>query len=97
MIIRDDKTLFDINRKATKIPLFSCKTDKYEYLTCEEILPCSQSRIIEQTKFICSILGKYFEKQVNIIENQEQNEKMYLRSMENKYLNLTVKNILQHF
>ena len=48
--IRDNKLLFHVNRKATKIPLFSSKADKYEYLTGEEILPCSQSRIIEQTK-----------------------------------------------
>ena len=48
--IRDNKLLFHVNTKATKISLISSKADKYEYLTGEEILPCSQSRIIDQTK-----------------------------------------------
>ena len=38
--IRDGKLQYDINRKAAKISaLSSGKTDKYEYLTDEEILP----------------------------------------------------------
>ena len=41
----------DINREAAKISaLSSGKIDKYESLTCEEILPSDQSRIIEQAK-----------------------------------------------
>ena len=42
--------------------LSSGKTDKYEYLTDEEILPSNQKQIIEQTKFTYSPLGKAFEK-----------------------------------
>ena len=41
--IRDEKLKYDINREAAKTPaLSSGKTDKYEYLTGEEILPSNQ-------------------------------------------------------
>ena len=45
-------------------------TDKYEYLIDEEILPCNQSRIIEQAKFTYFPLGKTFEKQIKTTEEQ---------------------------
>ena len=46
--IRDEKLQCDINRKAAKISaLSSGKTDKYEYLTGEEILSLNQRQIIE--------------------------------------------------
>ena len=61
--IRDEKLQYDINREAAKISaLLSSKIDNYEYLTIEEILPCNQKQIIEQTKFTYSLLGKAFEK-----------------------------------
>ena len=61
--IEDEKLQYDINREATKLlALSSGKTDKYEYLTDEEILPSDQSRIIEQAKFTHSLLRKAFEK-----------------------------------
>ena len=50
--------------------LLSSKIDKYEYFTGEEILPSDQGRIIEQTKFTYSLLGKAFEKQIKTIEDQ---------------------------
>ena len=60
--IRDKKLQHDINRKAAKIStLLSGKTDKYEYLTGEEILPSNQRQIVEQAKFEYSPLGKTFE------------------------------------
>ena len=69
--IRDEKLQHYINRKAGKISvLLSGKINKYEYLTGKEILPSDQSRIIEQAKFIHSPLGKVFEKQIKIIEDQ---------------------------
>ena len=38
--IRDEKLQYDINREAAKISALTFgKIDKYEYLTCEEILP----------------------------------------------------------
>ena len=51
--IRDEKLQYDINREATKISsLPSGKTDKYEYLTSDEILPPDQSRMIEQASLL---------------------------------------------
>ena len=57
-------------REAAKISaLLSGKTDKYEYLTGEEILPSNQQQIIEQAKLTYSPLGKVFEKQIKPIED----------------------------
>ena len=43
--IKDEKLQYDINREAGKISdLSSGKTDKYEYLTGEEILPSNQKK-----------------------------------------------------
>ena len=50
--------------------LSSWKIDKYEYLTGEEILTSNRSRIIEPAKFTYSTLGKAFEKQIKLIEEQ---------------------------
>ena len=53
--IRDEKLQCDINREAARISSStSGKTDKYEYLTGQEILPSDHSRIIEQAKFTYS-------------------------------------------
>ena len=61
--IIDEKMQYDVNRKAANISaLFSGKIEKYEYLTGEEILPSDRRRIIEQAKFIHSLLDKAFEK-----------------------------------
>ena len=38
------------------------KFDKYEYLTCEKILPSDQSRKIKQANFANSLLVEPFEK-----------------------------------
>ena len=41
--VKNEKLQYDINRKAAEISaLSSGKTDKYEYLTGEEILPSNQ-------------------------------------------------------
>ena len=43
--IRDEKLQHDINKKAAEISNFSsCKIDKYEYLTGEEMLPSNQKQ-----------------------------------------------------
>ena len=61
--IRDGKLHFDIDRKASKIStLLSGKTDIYEYLTGEEILPPDQIKMIEQAKFAYSSLRKALKK-----------------------------------
>ena len=50
--IADAKLQYNIDREAAKISaLSSGKTDKYEYLAGEDILPCNQSQSIEQAKF----------------------------------------------
>ena len=70
--IRDEKLQNDINREAAKISALSSeKTDKYEYLTGEEILPSNQQQILEHAKFTCSPLGKAFEKQSKIKEKNK--------------------------
>ena len=72
---RNEKLQNDINREAAKISaLHSDKIDKYEYLTGEEILPFTQQKIIEQTKFTHYPLGKAFEKQTKTIEDQRENK-----------------------
>ena len=64
--IKDEKLQYNFNREAAKISaLSSGKLHKYEYLTGEDILPSKQQKIIEQTKFTCSPLGKVFDKQIN--------------------------------
>ena len=73
--IRDEKIQHDINREAAKISaLSSGKSDKYEYLTGEEILPSNQQQIIAQAKFTYSPLGKAFEKQIKTIEDQGEKQ-----------------------
>ena len=73
--IRDDKLQYDINREAAKISaLSSCKIQKYEYLTDEDILPSTQQQIIGQTKFTYSPLEKAFERQIKRIEDQGQTQ-----------------------
>ena len=68
---KDEKLEYDINREVAKLSaLSSGGTDKYEYLTGEETLPCDQSRIIQQAKFTYSPLVKGFEKQIKTIEDQ---------------------------
>ena len=69
--IRDKKLQYDINKEAAKISSASPrKSDKYEYLPGEEILPSNQRQIIEQTKFAYSPLGKAFENQIKTVEDR---------------------------
>ena len=83
--IRDEKLLYNINREAAKISaLSSGKTDKYEYLTGEEILPSNQQQIIEQAKFTYSPLGKAFEKQIKTIEDQGEKQVEALKDLKPK-------------
>ena len=77
--VKDEKLQYDIKREAAKISaLLSVATDEYEYLTGKEILPSDQSRIIEQAKFTYSPLGKAFENQIKIIEEQGKKNKLNL-------------------
>ena len=72
---KDEKLQYDINKEAAKISaLSSGETDKYEYLTGEEILPSNQQQMIEQAKFTYSLLGKAFEKQKKTIEDKGEKQ-----------------------
>ena len=65
------KLQYNINRETAKMSALSTgKIDKYEFFTGEETIPSDQSRIIEQAKFLYSLLGKAFEKQIKTIEDQ---------------------------
>ena len=80
--IRDEKVQYDINREAAKLSaLSSGKIHKYEYLTCKDILPSNQQQIIEQAKFTYSLLGKAFEKQIKMIDDQGQKQINDLRDL----------------
>ena len=73
--IKDEKLQYDINREAAKISALSPgKIDKYEYLTGEEILPSNQQQTIKQAKFTYFPLGKAFEKQTKIVEDQGEKQ-----------------------
>ena len=73
--IKDGKLRYDINKEAAKISaLSSGKMHKYEYLTCEDILPSNQQQIIEQARFTYSPLGKALEKQIKTIEDQGEKQ-----------------------
>ena len=48
------------------------KLKRFEYLTCEEILPFNKKQITEQAKFNYSPLGKAFEEQTKIIKKQRK-------------------------
>ena len=56
------------------LALSSGKIDKNEYLTAEEILLSNQRQIIEPAKFTYSLLGKPFQKQTNVIEEQGEKQ-----------------------
>ena len=73
--IRDENILYGINREAANISaLLSLKTDKYEYLKGEKILPSDQRRVIEQAKLTYSPLGKALGKQIKRLKSKEENK-----------------------
>ena len=93
--IRDEKLQYDINREAAEISaLSSGKIDKYEYLTGKEILPSNQQQIIGQAKFTYSALGKAFEKQIKIIEDQGQKQFEALKSLKSDNKKLTIEEVI---
>ena len=73
--IINGKLQLDINRAGVKVwALSSSKTDKYEFLTSEEILPSDQNIKIEQGKFTYNPLSKTFAKQIKTLEDQGKNK-----------------------
>ena len=107
-MIRDEKVQFDINKEAEKIStLSSGKIDKYEYFTCEEILPFNWRQIIERAKFAYSPLWKALEKQTekqvgalnyldpfNKKDNLKQNEDIFQQNLMKDFIRLTLKEIV---
>ena len=72
--IKNEKLQHNINRESAKISaLSSGKTDKYDCLIDQEILPSDRTRVIEQAKFTYSSLGKALKKQTKTIEDQREN------------------------
>ena len=85
--IRDEKLQYNINREAAKISTLSFgKTDKYEYLKDEEILPSDQKRVTERANFTYFPLGKSLEKQRKTIENQGIKQVIALKSLKPEIL-----------
>ena len=71
--IRDEKLLYDINRKAAEISALSSeKTDKNEYLIGGEILPPDQRRVIKLKLHILSQVKLLKNKQKQL-KNKEKN------------------------
>ena len=67
--MKDERLQYDIKREAARISaLSSVKMDKFEYVTGQEVLSPTQRRVIEQTKFAYSPLGKAFGKQTKTTE-----------------------------
>ena len=83
--IRDEKLQHDINKEAAKLSaLSSGKIHKYEYITGLDILPSNQKKIIGQARFSYSPLGKAFEKQIKIIEDQGKKQVKALEDLKPK-------------
>ena len=73
--IVDKKLQYDINRDAAKISALSYgKTDKYELLAGEKILPPDQKGVIEQAKFAYSPLGKAFERKIKTLKIKDKKQ-----------------------
>ena len=89
--IRDEKLQYDINREAAKISALSRgKIDNYKYLTGEEILLSNQQQIIEQDRFTFSPLGKAFQKQIKINDDQGQKQAKVLENLKPKEQTKTI-------
>ena len=90
--IKNEKLQFNINRETAKISAFlSDKFGKYEYLNVEKPLPCDQSRLMEQSKFTYFLLGKAFEKQINIIEEKGKKQVEALEFLKPNTKKLTIR------
>ena len=90
--IRGEKLQCDINREAAKTSALSCiKNGKFEYLTSEDILSSNQRQIVEQAKFTYSPLGKTFEKQTKMIEDQGRKQIDAIKNLNERLATLTNK------
>ena len=73
--IRREKLQYSIKKDAAKTSVLSSgKTDKYEYLTGEEILSSDQSRTIDKAKSTYFPFGRAFKKQLNQFKINVENK-----------------------
>ena len=90
--IRGEKLRCDINREAAKTSALSCiKNGKFEYLTSEEIFSSNQRQIVEQAKFTYFPLGKTFDKQTKMIEDQGRKQIDSIKNLNERLPTLTNK------
>ena len=81
--IMQNKTQYDLDRKAAKISALSSNNwGKYEYLTGED-LGLKQSTV-EQAKFEYSLLGKNFNKGLDKDEDKKKGLLKRLKNIEDK-------------
>ena len=92
-MIRLEMNNYNINKGAKISALSSGKIHKYEYFTGEDILPSNQQQIIEQAGFTYSPLGKAFEKQTKIIEDQGQKQIEALNALKSNN-QVTIKDVI---
>ena len=71
---------YNIDIEASKASAISSeKSDRYEYVTGQVMLPSNQGQIIEQATFIYISQGNVFEKQTKTIEDQNTKGKNKLK------------------
>ena len=71
---------YNIDIEASKASAISSeKSNRYEYVTGQVMLPSNQGQIIEQATFIYISLGNVFEKQTKTIEDQNTKGKNKLK------------------
>ena len=63
-----------LTEKVQISALSSGNIDKFEYLTSKNVLASNQIQSIEQANFTYSPLSKAFEKQIKMIEDQEEKQ-----------------------
>ena len=77
----NEKLQYDANREASNISaILSGKTDKYEYLIGDKILPFDQRRVIEHAKFTYSPLRKPI---YSSLTNKDDHKENYKEIFEN--------------
>ena len=88
-MFRDEKLQLDINKEAAKkLRLLSGKLDKYDYLKREEILPSDKRRLIEQAKFTYFAQRKTFEKQIETIGDQRNEQIKTIEDIKTNWVKL---------
>ena len=80
--------------KTYKSALSSGKMLKYEYLTCDKILPYDQSKMTEEAKLTYSPLRKAFEKQIKRLQDQGRKQVQAVRILKLAERKLRIKDAI---